>query len=258
MKRGEKMIITIANQKGGCGKTTTATAITSILKERGYKTLLIDSDPQGNSTDTYKAQYEGKPTLYDVLLDDERISSKEAIQETNAGEIIAADPLLREADSKLLHDIEGLYRLKDSLEILEGYDFIVIDTAPNMNTILYNSLIAADMVIIPVTADRYSLQGLSQFNQTLQGIKKRHNTALRVGGLLIVKYHGRTRLAKEAKAALENIAEQMKTKVYQTTIRESTKAREAQATRQTLTEYAPTSTTAQDYNSFIDELLKEV
>ncbi len=248
-------VIVIANQKGGIGKTTTATALASILAEKGFKSLLIDADQQGNSTDTYKAQVEGAATLYDVLLEENRISLKAAIQKTENGNIVASDPLLRKADEVLNNDVEGLYRLQDALEELEGYDYVIIDTAPAMNSILHNCLIAADEVVIPVTADRYGLQGLSQLNDTITAIKKRQNENLNVAGLLLVKYNGRTLLGKEVKDSLRDIAESMNTKLFETTIRESTKAKEAQAIRKTLIKYAPKSTTAEDYISFVEELL---
>lgn len=252
------MVITIANQKGGCGKTTTATNLASILAERGYKTLLIDADQQTNSSDTYRAQIEGAATLYDLIVEDEAIDIAEVIQTTDSGDIIAGDPLLREADAKLSKDLNGRFKLQDALEGLKDYDFIITDTAPSMGEVLYNCLIASDLVIIPVTADRYSLQGLSQLNETIKGIKKRFNKGLSIAGLLLVKYNGRTLLSKETSAALEQIAQEMQTKLFATTIRASTKAQEAQAQRTTLIKYAPNSTTAQDYNNFVDELIKEI
>lgn len=252
----EKMeTIVVANQKGGIGKTTTATALVSILESKGKKALLIDADQQGNSTDTYKAEVEGAATLYDVLLEEDRISLEEAIQETENGKIVASDPLLRKADEVLNNDVEGLYRLQDALEELKGYDYVVIDTAPAMNSILHNCLIAADKVIIPVTADRYGLQGLAQLNDTITAVKKRQNKNLKVAGLLLVKYNGRTLLGREVKESLEKIASEMDTKLFKTTIRESTKAKEAQAMRKTLIKYAPNCTTALDYVDLVDELL---
>lgn len=249
--------IIVANQKGGIGKTTTATAVASILNAKGYKTLLIDADQQGNSSDTYRAAIEGSATLFDVLLDEERISLEEAIQHTESGDIVASDPLLRKADEILNGDPEGLYRFQDTLEELKGYDFVIVDTAPSLNSILYNCLVAADDVLIPVTADRYGLQGLSQLNDTINAIKRRQNRNLKIIGLLLIKYNKRTLLSREVKNSLEEIAESMNTKVFETTIRESTKAREAQAVRETLIHYDAKSTTAQDYSSFVDELLKE-
>ena len=218
---------------------------------------MIDADPQGNSSDTYQAQIEGAATLYDVLLEDERISIAEAIQKTKNGNIVASDPLLRKADEILNHDVEGLYRLQDALEKTGEYDYVVIDTAPAMNSILHNCLIAADEVIIPVTADRYALQGLSQLCDTIRAIKKRQNPKLRIAGLLLVKYNGRTLLAREVTETLIKRAAEMDTKLFCTTIRESTKAKEAQATRTTLIRYAPESTTAMDYVAFTEELMEE-
>lgn len=259
IKENDMEVIVVANQKGGIGKTTTATAMSSILAKQGYLTLLIDADMQGNSTDTYRAGIEGQATLYDVLLESgsSRTSIVEAIQHTEVGQIVAGDPLLRKADEILNGDVNGLYRLQDALFELKGYDFVIIDTAPSMNSLLYNCLITADKVIVPITADRYGLQGLSQLNQTIQAIKKRQNPKLSIAGLLLVKFNERTNLSKEVKESLESVAEQMDTKLFQTTIRESIKAKEAQALRQALIDYAPNSTTALDYVAFVNELVKE-
>lgn len=251
--------ITIANQKGGCGKTTTATALASILKDQGFKTVLIDADMQGNSTDTYKAQIEGEATLYDVIIADDKTPIEEAIQKMNAGDIVASDPLLQRAEGILKEDhLNGLYRMQEALEGLKGYDFAIIDTAPNMGMLLLNCLIASDFLVIPVTTDRYALQGLAQLNEAVQTIKKRENKGLKIAGLLQVKYNKRMLLSKETTEALEEIAKSMGTKLFETTIRESTKAREAQAKRMTLFEYAPSCTTAEDYKAFASELLKEI
>lgn len=247
-------VIVIANQKGGIGKTTTAVAVASVLRSKGYKTLLIDADQQGNSTDTYRAQIEGVATLYDVILD-EHIPLNDAIQELENGDIVASDPLLREGDAKLSGDAEGEYRMLNAIEGLDGYDYVIIDTAPAVNLVLRNCLIAADKVVIPVTADRYGLQGLAQLYETITAIKKRQNKNLKIAGLLLVKFNNRTILSKEIKESLEKRAASMDTKLFETTIRESTKAKEAQALRTTLINYAPTSTTAEDYNAFVDELI---
>lgn len=250
-------VYVVANQKGGIGKTTTATSLASILQDKGYKTLLIDSDLQGNSTDTYRALIKDTATLFDVLLDEERIPISEAIQHTEMGDIIASDPLLRRADSILDADrADGMYRLKDALEELKGYDYVVIDTAPAVNSMLQNCLIAADEVIIPITADRYGIQGLAELNNTINATKKRQNTSLKIAGLLLVKYNKRTLLGKEVKESLDNIAAQMNTKVFHTSIRECNKTKEAQATKTTLIKYDRKCTTTVDYISFVDELLK--
>lgn len=248
----------IANQKGGVGKSTTAISMASILKSKGYKVLMIDADQQGNSTDTYRAEFDGVTTLYDVILDNDRADINEAIQHTETGDIVASDPLLRDSELILSKDAEGIYRLQDAFENLHGYDYVIIDTAPSINKLLFGCLTVADELIIPLTADRYSLQGLSQMNEAIQVVKRRFNRNLKISGLLLTKYNPRTNLSKEFKKALEGVADQLGTKVFDTTIRESTKARESQTVRKTLIDYAPKCTTEKDYEDFIEELLKEV
>lgn len=250
--------IVIANQKGGIGKTTSATNIAAILEKRGKHTLLIDTDVQGNSSDTYDAKIEGAATLYDVLLDEDKIPITDAIQHTQCGDIVASDPLLRRADEILRPDSEGLYRLQDALRILNGYEYVLIDTGPAINSILQNCLVCADSIIIPVTADRYGLLGLSQLKETIDAIKRRQNKNLKIEGILLVKFNSRTRLAQEVQDDLSRIAVNMGTKVFKTAIRESTKAKEAQAMNKTLIDYAPDCTTALDYSAVVAEILGEV
>lgn len=247
--------IVVANQKGGIGKTTTATTLASLLGET-KKTLLIDADPQGNSTDTYQAVIEDTATLYDVMVDSDRLPLAEAIQKMPNGDIVASDPLLSKAEKMLDGDVEGLYRLKDAIEGLEGYDYIIIDTAPSMNVVLYNCLIAADKVIIPVTADQYALQGLMQLHDTIKAVQRRQNPTLRIEGLLLIKFSGRSNLEKEIQEYLQELSQKMETKIFQTTIRECIKIKEAQAKKKMLINYAPNCTTAKDYIAFLEELLE--
>ena len=246
----------VANQKGGIGKTTTATTLAGILAKRG-KTLLIDADPQGNSTSTYQAQIQDEATLYDVMVDSDKLPLDEAIQHKENGDIVASDPLLTKAEKMLEGNVEGLYRLKDAVDELDGYDYLVIDTAPSLNVILYNCLIAADRVIIPVTADAYSMQGLKQLYDTIVAVQRRQNSALSIAGLLLVKYSGRSNLEKNVQGELKELAESMGTRLFKTAIRECVKTKEAQTQKKLLIDYAPNCTTMQDYLSFVDELLME-
>ena len=209
-------VFVVANQKGGIGKTTTATNLAGILGKKA-KTLLIDADPQGNSTSTYEAKVEDMATLYDVIIDSEKLPIDEAIQHTKNGDIVASDPLLVKAEKMLDGDVEGFYRLKDALDMLEGYKYIVIYTAPSLNILLYNCLIAADKVIIPVTADSYAMQGINQLYDTIMAVKRRQNRNLEIAGLLLVKYSGRSNLDKSTKEAIDNHAKQMGTKLFKTT-----------------------------------------
>ena len=248
-------VFVVANQKGGIGKTTTATNLAGILSKKG-KTLLIDADPQGNSTSTYEAKIQDVATLYDVIIDSERLPIDEAIQHTPNGDIVASDPLLAKAEKLLDGDVDGFYRLKDALEELEGYKYIVIDTAPSLNVILYNCLIAAAKVIIPVTADSYALQGIQQLYDTIMSVRRRQNPGLSIAGLLLVKYSGRSKLDQSTRELIAREASDMGTKLFKTTIRECVKTKEAQEKKKLLIDYAPKCNTCLDYMEFTKELLK--
>ncbi|WP_026528189.1 ParA family protein [Butyrivibrio sp. VCD2006] len=249
-------VFVVANQKGGIGKSTTATNLAGILGQKA-KTLLIDADPQGNSSSTYDAKIDDAATLYDVMIDSEKLPISEAIQHTENGDIVASDPLLVKAEKMLDGDVEGFYRLKDALEGLEGYKYVVIDTAPSLNIILYNCLIAADKVIIPVTADAYALQGISQLYDTIMAVKRRQNKDLSIAGLLLVRYAGRSNLERDTREDIEKTAKQMGTKLFKTVIRECVKTKEAQENKRLLIDYAPKCNTCLDYIDFSKELLRK-
>lgn len=251
-------IIAVANQKGGIGKTTTSMALSSILRKKGYKTLLIDTDEQCNSTDTYKAKIEDICTLYDVLLEDPQADINDAIQHTSNGDIVASDPLLEKAENKLSGEMDCFLRLKNAVKDLKGYDFVILDTAPNLDVILKNCLLCADYVIIPTTADRYAVQGLSRLNKQIVVAKANQNKKLKVTGILLIKYSERTSLNKDVKESLEEIAKKMNTKLFNTTIRETVKVREAQTMHKNLIDYAPSSTASIDYQNLVDELLNNI
>lgn len=247
-------VFVVANQKGGIGKTTTATNLAGILSKRA-KTLLIDADPQGNSSSTYQAQIKDVATLYDVMIDSDKLPIDEAIQHLENGDIVASDPLLSKAEKMLDGDVEGFYRLKDAIDELDGYEYVVIDTAPSLNVIMYNCLIAADEVIIPLTADAYARQGISQLYDTIMAVKRRQNSALKIAGLLLVKYAGRSNLEKTTREEISEQAKEMGTKLFDTAIRECVKTKEAQEKKKLLIDYAPKCNTMIDYMEFVEELL---
>lgn len=249
-------VFVVANQKGGIGKSTTATNLAGILGKKA-KTLLIDADPQGNSTSTYEAKVEDVATLYDVMIDSDRLPIAEAIQHTENGDIVASDPLLVKAEKMLDGDVEGFYRLKDALEGLDDYKYVVIDTAPSLNIILYNCLIAADKVIIPVTADSYAMQGIQQLYDTIMAVKRRQNRNLEIAGLLLVRYQGRSNLEKDIRESIEKSAKEMNTKLFNSVIRECVKTKEAQEKKKLLIDYAPKCNTCLDYQDFAKELLRK-
>ena len=247
-------VYTVSNSKGGIAKSSTATALAAVLTEKGKKVLLIDADPQGNSTDTYRAETNGVATLYDVILDGDPLTMNEVIQHTDMGDIVASDKLLGDADKILSGDVSGMYRMADAISELKGYDYVIIDTAPALNILLFNCLIASDGVIIPVTTDRYSLQGLSQLNTSIREIQRRQNPRLVIEGLLISRCKMQMKISKEFRGLLDGVAEQMNTKVFGTAIRECVKVREAQARKMSILDYAPDCTAAADYRAFTEEL----
>ncbi len=248
-------VIVVANQKGGIGKTTTALSIASLLPGN---VLFIDGDIQGNSTDTYHAKYEGVATLYDFMFE-ENPDINEVIQHTDVGDIIASDPLLREAEDKLKNMTGSEFLLADKIELLKGldYDYIVVDTAPAMNQLLVTILYAADKLIIPVTADRYAMQGLSQLFNTIELLQKRYHKDISVEGFLIVRDNPRTLLSKEGKNTIEKIAEMQHTRVFNRTVRECNKIKEAQTARQIITNFEPYCNASMDYKAVVKEILKE-
>lgn len=246
-------IIAVTNQKGGVAKTTTATTMAAGLRKRGYRVLLIDTDPQANSTDTYRAQIEDQATLFDVLCAGEKIS--EAIQHTEAGDIVASDPLLADAEQRMTEQGRE-FRLKEAIEeIVNLYDYIVIDTPPGLGILLTNALTAATSCIIPISADRYGLQGLSGLDKSIGRVRKYSNRDLKIDGLLFCKYNPNLNLSKAVMEVVKNVEQELGTKMYKTTIRETVAAREAQAARMTLFDAAPTCTAARDYDAFLDEFL---
>lgn len=248
-------VIAITNQKGGVGKTTTAVSLATGLSKMGKRTLLIDTDSQCNSTDTYRAMIEDTETIYDLLF--ENYKAIDCIQKTEVGDIIACDPLMREAEQRFPNDNSRSFLLREKCDELgKYYDYIIIDTPPTMGVILSNVFTYANEIIIPVTCDRYGLAGIDLLSQTIISAKKYTNQNLEILGMVIIKYNERYNICKEIKDGLPKVAEILNTKVFQTMIRESVSCRESQSARKSIFEYAATSTTAQDYMSLCEEILK--
>jgi chromosome partitioning protein len=176
------------------------------------------------------------------------------VQHTEVGDILVGDALLSEAD-KYLKGVSGYYRLKKRLETLApNYDHIIIDTNPHILLLLQNALIASQGVIVPVSCGRYEVSGMVDFTRTIEDVKSQPNPDLEVLGLLLVKFDGRTRIAREVVGGLPEVAKKLGTDVFETKIRQTITVTEAQGQRMLLQEFAPKSTAAVDYMSFIEEL----
>lgn len=255
----ENMVIAITNQKGGVGKSTTAVNLAAGLQIKGKKVLLIDTDPQCNSSDTYRAEIRGKATLYDLLCTD--IPAAECIQHTDAGDIIPCDHLLAQAEQKMPSDSSRFYVMREKMQpVLDYYDYIVIDTPPSLGVLLINVLTLADRLIIPVTCDRYGLEGIDQLIQTVDNTKKYTNPNLTIFGILLTKFTARTKLCREISERLPVVVQELNTTVLRTRIRQAASCMDAQAQQKTIFEYDPKIrlNPAVDYMRLADELLEVI
>lgn len=248
--------IAIANMKGGIGKTTTALCLADSLSKRGKRVLLIDTDPQRSATGVYSARTEDTNTLADIMYED--TDAAECVQHLDMGDIIASDAILMEADTKVDVDADRFYHLQDACKSLEDkYDIIIMDCPPGNGVLLGNVLSYANGIIMPITCDRFGIQGMTEFVDVMKQYIKRINPTLRILGVLIIKYKGRLSLTRELEDELiPNLVSKMGTKLYETRIRESVKCQEAQALNLRLSNYAPHCTTSEDYESFTDELIR--
>ena len=249
----KRKVIAVVNRRGGVGKTATAHALGAGLRERGFKVLFVDLDSQSNLTFDLGAKAQALTTM-EVLTG--TASAEEAIQKTQGGDIIPASPSLAGADIT----IEGTgkeYRLKEALEDVKGYDYIIIDTPPALSVLTINALTSADLAVIPAQAEIHSLQGISLLNEAIEAVRRYTNPKLKIAGILITRYAGRAILSKQMKESLQERAEELKTKVFNTPIRECIAIKEAQAMQRDIFTYAPKSNATEDYNAFIEELLEE-
>lgn len=249
--------IAVANRKGGIGKSSTALALTAGLKNRGYRVLMIDTDPQRNSSSVYRAKTEGAPTLYDIIF--ANYKTVDCIQHTDYGDIIASDENLQNADTQITPGPKMYKYIRNAVDQVENlYDFVIYDTPPHTGVLLGNVLMSCEYVITPCTCDAFGIQGIMDFYETIKEYQE-DNSKLQIMGLLIIKYKGKQNLTRDIEEnLLPKYANAMKTRIFNTRIRESVKCQEAQTVRQSIFDFAPQCSTAEDYNSLIDECLAEL
>ena len=247
-------VISVANQKGGVGKTTTTVNLSTLLAKKGKKVLLIDTDPQGNATSGLGVTKELENSVYDILVGE--IGFDETIQETAIKnlKICPSNISLAGAEVELVSMMSREQRLKTKLDVIKDqYDYILIDCPPSLGLITLNAFTASDSVLIPVQCEYFALEGLGQLLNTVNLVKKHLNKNLEIEGALLTMYDARTNLSnqvvKEVKKYFEN-------KVYKTVIPRNVRLSEAPSYGMPITEYDARSKGAKSYEKFTKEFLK--
>ena len=246
-------LISIANWRGGCGKTTTALALAYGLHGMGKRVLLIDLDPQCNASFSCGIDLTDLPaTLYDVFRNESDI--KDAIQQVEIClDIITGGLALSNAD-RTFTDIGRERLLAEALDpVKDEYDYGIIDTAPSVSLPTIMALTASDYLVIPVTTDAFSVQGLVQLRGLIQRVQKYTNQSLKVCGLLLTMYNKRITLAQALETSIQNIADSMGTKIFTTRIRRAQAISDQMALQRSI--FSQKSKAADDYKDFITELL---
>ena len=250
------MIIAITNQKGGVGKTTTALNVSAALALMGKNTLLVDIDPQANSTLSIvhdPRQYE--KSLYDALVNSKESIKNIIVKSTVPGLDVAISKIsMAKLEPSLLGEIDGHYRLKDVLAPINStYDFILIDTAPTLGLLTLNALVAADVILIPIQSSYLCLEGTDDLLETIDKVKKVANPQIQILGVLITLNDKRTNIARDV---VNKIKAVFGSKVFTTVISKSVKLEESPAYKESIFTFAPYSVGAIQYKQVAEEIIE--
>jgi len=252
------MIIAITNQKGGVGKTTTAINLSAAFASRDLRTLLIDLDPQANSSMSFLDVHEVDKAIYEAITEPD-VGIRDVIrgaEKTPNLFIVPATIALAKLEAKLLGELDSHYRLKDELDkVRDEFDYIVIDTPPTLGLITVNALVAATHVLIPIQASYFALEGTDDLLETIEKIKVRANPDLQILGAVITLYDKRTLLARDIRLEIEkNFGD----KLCETTISKSVRLEESPAYKESIFSFAPQSSGAFEYYKLSEEILSRV
>lgn len=251
------IVIAIANQKGGVGKTTTAVNLAAAFALKNHRTLLIDLDPQANTTLTFFSLDEIKGSIYDVLSDP-KVTIRDVIHATKMESlsVVPARIALAKLEANLVGQFDAPFRLKDALAgARNDFDLIVIDTPPALGIITVNALVAANYLLVPIQASYYSLEGTDDLLETLERIRARPNPELQLLGVIVTLYDKRTNVARDI---YNQVREVFGEKVFKTVIGRNVRLEESPAYKETIFSFAPDSTGAAEYAQLAREVIQRV
>lgn len=248
-------VITVTNQKGGVGKTTTCASLAGIFSNRGKKVLAIDMDPQGNLSFSLGANDSGY-TVHDIMTG--KCTVKDAVKHTQVCDVITSNILLSGTELELKQS-DREFVLKKALDtVKDEYDAVIIDTPPALSILTINAYTAANDLIIPMTPEILSLQGIAQVKDTILAVKKYYNRQLCVRGFLLTKYSPRFLLSQEVAEMAQIIADQLGTHIFDIKITSCIAAAEAPAHQQTLIDYSPRCRASREYTRLAEELYPDL
>lgn len=247
-------VISITNQKGGVGKTTTAINLSAWLAKKGKKVLVIDADQQGNTTSGLGLEKNDiENTIYDVMLEESSLTDVKLKTCVEGLEVVPANISLTGAEIELIGKEEREYILKKEIDkIKQYYDFIIIDCPPSLSLLTINSMTTADSVLVPIQCEYYALEGLSQLIHTVELVKDRLNSGLEIEGVVFTMFDARTNLSLQV---VENVKDNLQQNIYKTIIPRNIRLAEAPSYGTPINQYDPRSAGAESYMRLAEEVI---